>query len=289
MSTPNPRPVALPVNVEGIPTVLRQERRWTVWRYEWEQKEKRAGRWTKRPQAKTNEPATWLTFEQALSRYRGGGWDGIGFVLGDGYAGADLDHCRDVVTGALIEDAERLVRLLRCYTEVSPSGTGVKAFFRADRVGFQADFRDAVKFTDWQAARFFAVTGHGSGDPTVDRSFELSRIVPREEPRPITRAGFEAAPTFSDDDLLLQIAGSPQGDKFLRLWQGGRGPAGPLTDYASPSEADLALCSILAFWTNYDTDRVDRLFRRSDLMRPKWDAPSYRRATLARALIRRVA
>src|SRR5262249_4774716 len=41
--------------------------------------------------------------------------------------------------------------------------------------------------------------------------------------------------------------------------------------YGSPSEADLALASLLAFWTGGDAARVDRLFRASALSRPKWD------------------
>jgi len=37
------------------------------------------------------------------------------------------------------------------------------------------------------------------------------------------------------------------------------------------SRADLALCGMLAFWCGGDPERIDRLFRRSDLMREKWD------------------
>lgn len=49
------------------------------------------------------------------------------------------------------------------------------------------------------------------------------------------------------------------------------------------SAADLALCSRLARFTR-DGDRLDRLFRRSGLMRPKWERADYRGRTLARAL-----
>jgi NrS-1 polymerase HBD domain len=37
------------------------------------------------------------------------------------------------------------------------------------------------------------------------------------------------------------------------------------------SRADMALVAHLRFWTGADRARVDRLFRRSGLMRPKWD------------------
>ena len=41
--------------------------------------------------------------------------------------------------------------------------------------------------------------------------------------------------------------------------------------YASQSEADLALCSKLAFWFQKDAFRIDKIFRQSSLFRAKWD------------------
>src|SRR5439155_14668907 len=37
------------------------------------------------------------------------------------------------------------------------------------------------------------------------------------------------------------------------------------------SEADMALCVKLASWTQKNPHQIDRLFRQSKLMRPKWD------------------
>jgi putative DNA primase/helicase len=57
--------------------------------------------------------------------------------------------------------------------------------------------------------------------------------------------------------------------------------------YASRSEADAALCALLAFYTK-DAEQLDRLFRSSGLMRPKWDRPqsgtTYGKITLANAI-----
>lgn len=71
--------------------------------------------------------------------------------------------------------------------------------------------------------------------------------------------------TLEDKDLCAIIAGSQQGDKFQTLF------AGRLDGYGSQSEADLALCNILAFWTAKDSKRMDRIFRKSELFRAKWD------------------
>ena len=46
---------------------------------------------------------------------------------------------------------------------------------------------------------------------------------------------------------------------------------GDISGYTSHSEADMALCNMLAFWTNRDADQMDRIFRSSGLMREKWD------------------
>jgi putative DNA primase/helicase len=58
------------------------------------------------------------------------------------------------------------------------------------------------------------------------------------------------------------------GAYFHRLW------IGDTRRYPSASEADLALCGMLAFYTR-DASQIDRLFRFSDLYREKWDQPTY--------------
>jgi putative DNA primase/helicase len=41
--------------------------------------------------------------------------------------------------------------------------------------------------------------------------------------------------------------------------------------YNSPSEADIALCNLLAFWFRKEELLVDKWFRQSGLYREKWD------------------
>ena len=51
----------------------------------------------------------------------------------------------------------------------------------------------------------------------------------------------------------------------------------------------MALCSILSFWTQGEAARIDRLYRRSDLMRPKWDEArgdtTYGAGTVEKAIV----
>ena len=46
---------------------------------------------------------------------------------------------------------------------------------------------------------------------------------------------------------------------------------GEIPDGKSHSDADMSLASILAFWCGGDTEQMDRLFRKSGLMRSKWN------------------
>ena len=69
---------------------------------------------------------------------------------------------------------------------------------------------------------------------------------------------------LSDTEILIRAWQAADSEAFDKLW------AGDTSDYASNSEADLALCSYLVFWTGGDPGRVDELFRQSGLYRPKW-------------------
>src|ERR1700722_21015679 len=70
----------------------------------------------------------------------------------------------------------------------------------------------------------------------------------------------------SDDELVEFAANARNGERFKRLW------SGDISDYENDhSRADLALCRMLAFWCGPDPERIDQLFRRSGLMREKWN------------------
>ena len=89
---------------------------------------------------------------------------------------------------------------------------------------------------------------------------------------------------LGDGRVVSKASMAANGDKFVRLLEGGWEGA-----YPSQSEADQALCSILAFWSG-DAGQVDRIFRGSGLYREKWDkvhhasGETYGEVTVARAL-----
>ena len=116
----------LAVEAEGVPVELTNLDRWCLWRLT-----TRDGKSTKQPfqtsgePAKSNDPATWDTFDSVVAEYarRPGHWSGIGFVFStdDPFCGIDLDGCRNATTGELAPWAKRIVDHFATYSEVSPS------------------------------------------------------------------------------------------------------------------------------------------------------------------------
>ncbi len=76
-------------------------------------------------------------------------------TLGDGRCtgGVDLDSCRDPSSGKLLAWAQKFVDQLASYTEVSPSGTGVKVFFTFDAADY-LKLREALGRTSEGALLF---------------------------------------------------------------------------------------------------------------------------------------
>lgn len=270
-----------------VPADLRKLRQWLVWRYE-----KRAGddKPTKVPyvagaqsaKASTIDPTTWRPFEQAVQVFERGRAHGIGFVFSetDAFCGIDLDGgCRNPETGELSAKAKAIVEELDSYTESSPSGRGVHIIVRAKLHGSR-NRRGPVEIYDRR--RFFAMTGeHLPGAPwsPMPRQRELDALVARLFP-PSVEPPRNGRPVVVRDDreVLERAFAARNGMDFRRLWNG------DWSGYGSHSEADLALVSHLAYWTDGNADQVDRLFRHSGLYRTKWERADYRARTIAKAL-----
>ncbi len=277
-----------------IPNELKIRLQWIVWR-----SEPRPGsdKRTKVPyspvtfrHAKSTDPTTWGSFDVAIAEYQRGSFDGVGYVFteADGFTGVDLDHCCDA-HGVLQPWALDIVQTLDSYTEWSPSNRGVHVIIqgRLPKGG-----RRKGKVEMYDSARYFTMTG--SWVPVTPRVIEErqaalealhARVFPRQEKREQAKRSSSPVQCRDDEELLRRAMRAKNGDKFSALWQGNFS-----SEYPSQSEADLALCNFLAFWTDGDSARIDRLFRSSGLYREKWDARhyadgrTYGQATVARAL-----
>jgi hypothetical protein len=114
-----------------------------------------------------------------------------------------------------------------------------------------------------------------------DRSEELHAFYARHfadqtGEHPVGANGYRGE--LTDEEILEIVNSAKNAAKFEALW------SGDIHGYPSHSEADQALISLLAFYSQ-DEEQLDRLYRRSGLCRQKWlDRPDYRRRTITRAL-----
>jgi putative DNA primase/helicase len=237
--------------------------------------------------ASSTNPKTWAPFEAAIAYAEEHSMPGVGFVFteDDPFAGIDIDKCRDAESGEIEPWAKKIVDALDSYTEVSPSGTGLHIFIKATLPG-RNNRKGPVEM--YESRRYFTLTGrHLDGTPTEihERQDVLERLYRHvfKAENSVEDANGHRPRTASldvDDEVLLELAmRAKNGEKFSRLWRG------DTSDYGSDeSRADLALCSLLAFWTDGDPNRMDHLFRQSGLMREKWNRHDYRERTFNRVL-----
>lgn len=320
-------PAWLPVIPDAIPAALRKRKQFVGWRARWrEGKAGKPGKWTKVPYqqsgdkpAKSTDPATWSKLSFLLLRLRQ--FDGVGFCLGDGVCGIDLDHCREPTAGTIEPWALEIVAAIPTYWEVTPSGCGLRAFAFGQLPG-GGIHRGKTEIYD--AGRYLTVTGHHLDGTAVDLTDCQEAITalyarvqlaggepieppaddhPQEEgaakqqrvnPRKLKPAAAKpgsnghvgpGGPT--DAQVVAKAEAASTGAEFSRLW------SGIAAGYESQSEADLALCNHLAFFSGPDESRLDGLFRKSGLFRDKWDEPhygdgtTYGQATVRQALANR--
>ncbi|MDY6777746.1 MAG: hypothetical protein SVU32_03710 [Candidatus Nanohaloarchaea archaeon] len=278
------------VDAAQVPEALKAAERWVCWRTE-----DRDGTETKVPvdpagggYASVADPGTWTGFDAAFARYRAeDAVDGVGYVFSieEPYAGVDLDDCRDPETGDVEAWARDVVERLDSYTERSPSGTGLHVLVEG-AVPDGGNRQDGVELYDRD--RYFTVTGdHVAGTPATveERTAELAAVHDEyiadsgDEAVDAVPAGERPEVDLSDRELVERATRAANGDKFARLWRG------DTSGYPSHSEADQALCTMLAFWTGGDAERIERLFGRSGLVRAKWrERDDYRERTIEKAI-----
>ncbi|HKF36902.1 MAG TPA: hypothetical protein VKB35_08375, partial [Ktedonobacteraceae bacterium] len=284
---------------------LQQHPHWVLWRYE-----ERDGKATKVPysaatrkRAAADNPATWASYAKArtvLARFSDQ-YDGLGFVFERDtvpITGVDLDHCVNP-DGSIDAWAQAILDQLASYAEYSPSSTGIHVYVQGTvSHGFHKKVPGAphaqAAIEMYSTGRYFTVTGqHVPGTPETIEDGASALAALSDEFNP-SKAKHHAPPTvsdlerkllsLSDEELLAKARAAKNGEKFWALWNG------DTSEYLSPSEADQALCTMLAFWTARDSRRIDHLFRHSKLYRPeKWDrnaraAETYGEGTIARAI-----
>jgi predicted P-loop ATPase len=203
---------------------LKREKRWVGWKWI----RRKDGKWTKPPYradepnrpAKSNDPNTWSTYEQALTCFKAGHVDGIGFaLLGSDIAASDLDHVRDSATGTLVPEAEEILDEVNgAYVEVTVSGAGLRIIGAAKGPRLQRKFPlgengSAIEFYR-DTERYITISGLELGGPCPklppidDEIDSLFRRFDAQEGEAEPDSGDDAPEAAGDDELRRRIKGT---------------------------------------------------------------------------------
>ncbi|MEI7604288.1 MAG: AAA family ATPase [bacterium] len=280
------KPTALKVIPENIPDSLKIHPSWGLWKYQ-----QRGSKWTKPPyqlsgkMAGVDDKNSWTTYENALEAYSTGEYDGIGFMFSkeSNVMGIDIDNCRNPETGEVKQFIKNLLKNIPTYIEVSPSGKGlhILAFGRLPSGERKKNIEDEMVFEMYDEGRYFTISGVRYDDNDSDlsdcteRFSEIHDQIFKKQSKvddkyqslspnvlDFTKNNFNIVEN-EDDKIIEKIRNSNQSTLFNKLWSGDC-----VKDHSSD---DLSLCNILSYWSNGNAQSIDRLFRRSGLMRPKWD------------------
>ena len=285
------RPTTKFTDAAKLPKYLQEHGRFCVWKYVWDEARQA---WTKVPYqpkatqygASSTNAAHFTDIHTALDHAEG--FDGLGALIYGDVSAIDIDHCISN-TGELSQLAQTVIETMDSYTEYSPSGKGIRIFFRAtgkstgyDKEIYKLNNQDARDPRQaWEGKqglevyiagttnKYATVTGNAIRAVEVkERSAEVKQILDRYMKRPTAdRPAAAPAPsmlTLSDREILDKAIHAANGALFDRLYYGG-----DIGGYPSPSEADLALFNLLAFWTGRDAARMIQLFKASALYRTK--------------------
>ena len=280
------------VNFINIPAELKRDCKFCVWKFEKE----RSGRLTKVPydpvtrnHAATDKPSTFQEITVAMKAYAMGGFEGVGIRVAlapapdpetgkqYGTGAIDIDHCiRE--DGSLNDVAASILGILKdAHAEKSPSGTGLRVFFRVDadfafdktmyyinnrKLGLEVYFPGATN-------RFVTVTGNTFRAGTVPYDMDAIQNVLdtfMKRPKQTVNTTIEHHSYLSDESVIAYASNSATGERFKDYMNGN------WRDYFdNQSDADMSFISMLCFWCGCDEEQIDRIYRSSGMMRDKWD------------------
>lgn len=166
-------PTIRPFDGSAIPQALKAQNRWAPWRAvlnEKKQKFDKIPHRADRPEygISTAKPEQWFSYEAALAAFQKNPklFAGIGYVMTGphGVVGTDLDNCID--NGVVAPWAAEVIAKLDSYTEVSPSGRGLRVLSFGELHDDWNNHEVGIEVYGGNEARFLTVTGsHLAGSP----------------------------------------------------------------------------------------------------------------------------
>jgi len=154
-------------------------------------------------------------------------------------------------------------------TELSPSETGIRIMIKGKKLR-NIHKRKAGDLEIFYSSFYVTITGQYLNE--ISREIKTWNLEEakfyqeafKSEPHKLGKTFKSASRKWSKDEaeIIRMALAAKNGGKFRRLFLHGDD-----SGHHSPSEADLALCGMLAFWTRCDAAMIDGIFRKSGLFR----------------------
>lgn len=234
---------------------------------------------------------TWVSFDDAESARNQFQASGLGLKIPKGFFLLDIDH-KDISDPF----AQLMLSRFSSYSEVSPSGKGIHIIGQCDITKLPVHFDDRRKklvldseyyqkrsdiglelYIGDITNRYGTFTGNTINSlPIADCTQAVLTTLDKEmRKKPKAKYSAKRDGDRAVFDIVCDLRKQKNGDKFIRLYD-----KGDFSEYGSQSEADAALCALIAFRTGADPDAIDEVFRSSALYRSKWERNDYRENTI---------
>ena len=279
-------------NYENIPDNLKKEKRWCLYKII-----SREGKNTKLPimpnskPAKSNDKTTWNSYEDCIAALNRNIGDGLGFMLGDGYIGIDIDKVSDDIMAYSMDYHARsmtadFLRGISTYAELSPSKTGLHFIGKGKVPGERKRHKNLEIYDE---GRFFTVTGNVIKDkdrshikpieqellplyqkymPAVGNQIEHKETRNEQGKRSTRENPFKQRYGKSSNDVLELLFEKGYfhytGEDLRRIYYGNYE-----SYFNSQSEADFFMLGRLLYYTA-DVEQAVSLMENSGLKREKW-------------------
>ena len=277
-------------NYENIPDNLKKEKRWCLYKII-----QRDGKNTKLPlmpsakPAKSNDKMTWHSYEDCIAALNRNIGEGLGFFLGEGYIGIDIDKVSDdIMAYSLDYRASSMtadfLREISTYAELSPSKTGLHFIGKGKVPGERKRHKNLEIYDE---GRFFTVTGNVIKDrdrnkvinidselkPLYEKYMPKTTVINSEYRKNQVNTFYKENPFVqryrqSSNDVLELLFEkgyfSYTGEDLRRIYYGNYE-----SYFNSRSETDFFMLKRLLYYTS-DINEAVSLIENSGLKREKW-------------------
>ena len=234
---------------------------------------------------------TWVSFDEAKAAMEKNHYSGVGFVIPNGFFFLDIDHMN-------IDEpyVKMMLERFDSYAEYSVSGGGIHIYgkfdvsrlptytdkdgkLRLDKAYYMKNPNNNTElYFGGLTNRFAVYTDDVIRDMPLRDCTDAVLLTLKNNMLRTQKERHSEKHEVGDKSLfniVCNLRKQKNGEKFSRLYDDG-----DYSDFGTQSEADCALCAMIAFRTGPDPTLIDKVFRSSALYREKWEREDYRDATI---------